>query len=88
MGHPYGGGRPLSLSCSACTSCSATAQCTNASLQFFTDAACATSLVKLAVNTTCVSTNGGGNFKSFTYSVTLADAQCTGTGPIRRPPPW
>ena len=74
-------GDDVTLSCAACTGCSASASCTGGKLQFFSDSSCNTPLVTVDVNDTCVSTNGGGNIKSFLYSATPANVQCTGTGP-------
>jgi hypothetical protein len=72
-------GDATTLSCSTC-GCNASASCTGGDVQFYSDNACSTALVSLAVNGSCVTTSGGGQVKSYKYSATVTNAQCTATG--------
>jgi hypothetical protein len=67
------------LTCSSCT-CQATATCTNGRIIFYSNTGCGTQLAAFDVNDVCQSTGGGGAIRSFRYSATVTNPQCTANG--------
>lgn len=67
------------LTCSSCT-CQATAGCSNGRIVFYSNTGCGTELRAFDVNDVCQDTGGGGPIRSFKYSASVTNPQCTANG--------
>ncbi len=75
-------GDTATLSCSACSSCTASAACDSATIQFFSDNKCMNSLVTLLSDGSCQTTgNSGNNAQGVIYKANTKNLTYTATGP-------
>ena len=70
----------VTLTCSACDSCTVSATCADPKLAFFGDANCTSPVATLAANGTCVPVTGNGSVSAFKYLVDVQNAGCAASG--------